>query len=44
MTHTKAEFDELFEIALTLEILEDGDEIEFEDLKELLEETIGDLV
>ena len=29
-------FDELFEMALTLEIVEDGDEINIEDLEELL--------
>lgn len=39
MTHKQpTEFDALFEMALTLELVEDGDEIKLEDLKELLRE------
>lgn len=32
----RANFDELFERALTLELVEDGDEITLEDLQDLL--------
>lgn len=33
-----AEFEALFEMALTLELVEDGDEIKLEDLEELLQD------
>ena len=35
---------ELFEMALSLEIVEDGDEIELEDLQELLSSFAGDVL
>ena len=34
----RADFDELFERALTLELIEDGDEITLEDLEALLKD------
>ena len=34
----QAKFDDLFERALTLELVEDGDEISLEDLEDLLHE------
>ena len=37
-------FDELFEIALTLELVEDGDEIKLQDLEELLQDFTADFV
>ena len=36
--------EELFEMALSLEIVDDGDEIELEDLQELLSSFAGDLI
>ena len=35
---------ELFEMALSLEIVDDGDEIDLEDLQELLSSFSGDLI
>ena len=35
---------ELFEMALSLEIVEDGDEIDLEDLQELLSSFAGDVL
>jgi hypothetical protein len=35
---------ELFEMALSLEIVEDGDEIELEELQELLSSYAGDVL
>ena len=35
---------ELFEMALSLEIVDDGDEIELEDLQELLSSFAGDVL
>ena len=37
-------YDELFEMALSLEIVDDGDEIDLEDLQELLSSFSGDLI
>ena len=37
-------YEELFEMALSLEIVDDGDEIELEDLQELLSSFAGDVL